>query len=129
MPHLRFEYSPGLGSIVDLGGFAAAMRDAMVATGVFPLGGIRVRGFEADVSEIADGRDGLHFLDIVVRMGEGRPAEVRANLADTLYAAARTVLEPQTGPVPFALSLEVAELSSAFSRKAWNTIHAATATT
>ncbi|MBV0911780.1 5-carboxymethyl-2-hydroxymuconate isomerase [Anianabacter salinae] len=126
MPHLSFEYSTGLGEIADLDGFARHMRDAMLDTGVFPLGGIRVRGFEADVMAVADG-NGHHFLDMVLRMGQGRDPEVREGAADTLYAAARTYLEPQvTGT--FMLSLELVEIDARFSRKGWNTVHAAVAT-
>ncbi len=126
MPHLSFEYSTGLGRMVDLPGFAAHMRDAMVGTGVFPLGGIRVRGFEADVMAVADGGD-YHFIDMVLRMGEGRTEDVRDGAADALYDAARAYLEPQV-TTPFMLSLELVQIDKRFSRKAWNTVHAAVTT-
>ena len=127
MPHLSFEYSRGLGQMADLDSFARAMRDAMAETGVFPLGGIRVRGFEADVMAVADGGN-HHFLDMVLRMGAGRDAAVRGRVADTLYAAARAALEPQVRTA-FMLSLEVVEIDKALSRKSWNTVHAAVAAT
>ena len=125
MPHLSFEYSRGLGDVVDLQGFAETMRGAMAASGVFPLGGLRVRGFQADVMAIADGGD-HHFLDMILRMGAGRSAAVRAQAADTLYAAACAALEPQM-TTPFMLSLEIVEISPELSRKSWNTVHAALA--
>ena len=55
MPHLSFEYSAGLGTHVDLPGFVARMRAAMVATGVLPEPGLRIRGFEADHCAVGDG--------------------------------------------------------------------------
>ena len=118
MPHLSFEYSRGLGRMADLDAFADGMRDAMLASGVFPLGGIRVRGFEADVQAIADGGD-YHFLDMIVRMGAGRSDDTKIEVADALYAAARALLEPQV------TSLEIVEIDPTLSRKAWNTVHAA----
>ncbi|MCB1338405.1 MAG: 5-carboxymethyl-2-hydroxymuconate isomerase [Maritimibacter sp.] len=124
MPHLSFEYSRGLGQICDLDAFAAVCRDALVATGACPLGGIRVRGFEADVQAIADSGN-YHFCDMVLRLGEGRDDATRGRIADTLYAAAEAALRPGLGDTPFILSLEVQEIASEFSRKSWSTIHAA----
>ncbi len=126
MPHLNFEYSQGLGDLTDLDAFAAACRDALLATGACPLGGIRVRGFEADVQAVADGGR-YHFCDMVLRLGQGRDAATRGRIADELYAAAEAVLRPDLGDTPFILSLEVQEIPSDFARRSWSTIHAALA--
>lgn len=125
MPHLRFEYSDNIEPKADLPGFCAHMRDAMVAMGIFPLGGIRVRGVRCDVVAIADGGPDRGFLHATVMMGQGRDAATRAQVADDLYAAAQEWLAPRLGDQPFALSLVVEELDSRFSRKAFNTLHAA----
>lgn len=124
MPHLSFEYSRGLEQLADLDRFADLLRDALVATGKCPLGGIRVRGFRADHQAIADGAD-YHFLDMVLRLGNGRDEAIRQQIADTLYNAAKADLRAQIGDVPFILSLEVKEIDMNFSRKSWSTIHAA----
>lgn len=126
MPHLSFEYSRGLGQLADLDGFAATCRDALVATGLCPLGGIRVRGFEASVQAISDGGE-YHFLDMILRLGEGRSSEQRGAIADALYLAAEADLRPALAELPFILSLEVVEIDARFSRKSWSTIHAAIA--
>ena len=125
MPHLRFDHSPGLGDLVDLQGFAEHMRAAMVDTGLFPLGGIRVRGHAAEVHAAADGADRWHWLDMELRIGQGRSEADRARAVETLYAAARAFLEPQIGAQPFALSLDLREIDARFSAKGWNTIHSA----
>ena len=124
MPHLRFDHSPGLGPLADLHGFAEHMRTAMVATGLFPLGGIRVRGHEAGVQAVADGSDRWHWLDMELRIGQGRSEADRRRAVEALYAAARAWLEPRLGERPFALSLELREIDPRFSAKAWNSIHA-----
>ncbi len=126
MPHLSFEHSRGLGALTDLDAFAAACRDALVATGACPLGGIRVRGFEAGAQAIADG-GAHHFCDMVLRLGQGRDAATRGRIADALYGAAEARLRPDLAGTPFILSLEVQEIQSEFSRKSWSTIHAALA--
>ena len=128
MPHLSFEYSRGLGDLTDLDRFACACRDALVATGACPLGGIRVRGFEAQAQAIADG-GAYHFCDMVLRLGQGRDADTRGRIADALYAAAEAALRSDLGDTPFILSLEVQEIQSEFSRKSWSTIHTALAET
>ena len=125
MPHLRFDYSPGLGAQVDLAAFAQHMRAAMIDTGLFPLGGIRVRGHEAQVHAVADGAPHWHWLDMELRLGQGRPEADRTRATETLYAAARAWLEPRLAAQPFALSLELREIDPRFSAKGWNTIHAA----
>ena len=125
MPHLSFEYSNGLGKQANLPALAETMRAALVATGQCPIGGIRVRGFEADVDAIGDGAGGYHFLDMILRLGQGRDEAVREAIADTLYSAVEDALRPQMGDTPFILSLEVQEIETRFSRKSWSTIHAA----
>lgn len=125
MPHLSFEFSNGLGQHADLSALAETMRTALVATGKCPTGGIRVRGFEADIDAIGDGAGGYHFLDMILRLGQGRDEATREAIADTLYSAVEDALRPQMGDTPFILSLEVQEIETRFSRKGWSTIHAA----
>lgn len=127
MPHLRFDYSPGLDQLADIAGFAEHMRAAMQATGLFPTGGIRVRGHRSTVQAVADGAAHWLWLDMELRMGQGRSESDRTRATETLYAAARAVLEPQIGTRPFALSLELREIDPRFSAKGWNTIHTALA--
>lgn len=122
MPHLSFEYSAGLEERADMPAFAARLRDAMVETGLFPIGGIRVRGFRADVAVMADGGD-YEFVDIAVRMGAGRDWAAKEAAAETIYAAAEAMLKPLLGTTPFALSLEVREIDPDLSIKRMNTIH------
>lgn len=123
MPHLRFEYSANIEPLADLQGFCDHMRDTMLETGVFPLGGIRVRGINCDYVTLADGQPNRGFLHATVMMGQGRDEATRVQVADDLYAAARAWLEPRMAGTAFALSLVVEELDSRYSRKALNTIH------
>jgi 5-carboxymethyl-2-hydroxymuconate isomerase len=123
MAHLSFEYSANLEPDLDLRDLCADLRDAMTGSGVFPLGGIRVRGTRVDVSAVASGEDELAFIDMTLRMGMGRDEDIRVMVTETIYAAAETWLKPRVGERPFALSLEVTEINSRFSEKRFNTIH------
>lgn len=123
MPHLAIEYDRGTGERVDMKGFCVAMRDAMAASGVFPLGGIRVRAFCADHVVIADGDPAHGFVDMHLRMGQGRDKETRLRVAEALYVAAEAALRPSIGDAPFMLSLDISEIDAASSIKRWSTVH------
>ena len=53
MPHIILEYSSNLDGQIDFPRFLVALRDSALATGVFPIGGVRVRAHRADLSVIA----------------------------------------------------------------------------
>jgi len=122
MPHLSFEYSAALEDQADLQAFAAAMRDAMVETGVFPIAGVRVRGHRCDIAVTADG--GAHnFLHMTLKMGVGRDEETRTAVAEAIYSAAEHWLKPRLTGASVAVSLEVLELPAPnLSIKRFNTV-------
>ena len=123
MAHLSFEYSANLDQKLNIQGFCDHMRDVMHASGVFPLGGIRVRGTRVDACAVASGEAELAFIDMTLRMGMGRDEEVRVSVTETIYAGAEDWLKPRVGESPFALSLETIEINARFSQKRFNTIH------
>ena len=125
MPHLSYDHAAGLSALADMPGFADHMRRAMLDTGLFPPGGIRVRGHAASSESVADGAPGWLWLDMQVRIGQGRSEAEKTRVTQALYAAARAFLEPCLGDRPFALSLELREIDPRFSAKSWNTVHAA----
>lgn len=123
MAHLSFEYSANLEARIDLQGLCDVLRDAMRDCGVFPLGGIRVRGTRVDVCSVASGEAELGFIDMTLRMGQGRDEPVRGQVTNDIYAAAEDWLRARVGDMPFALSLEVMEIDGRFSEKRFNTLH------
>ena len=77
MPHFTIEYSANLDGRVDMGKVVELVRKAAVETGIFPLGGIRVRAIRCEHYAIADGGNDYGFLDMVLRLGEGRDPATR----------------------------------------------------
>src|SRR5258707_11945145 len=77
MPHFTIEYSGNLDGRVDMGAVVELVRKAAVETGIFPLGGIRVRAVRCEHYAIADGQKNFSFLDMVLRLGEGRELATR----------------------------------------------------
>ncbi len=53
MPHFTIEYSANLDTRVDMGEVVEIVRKAAVETGIFPLGGIRVRAIRCEHYAIA----------------------------------------------------------------------------
>src|SRR5436853_6678401 len=77
MPHFTIEYSGNLDRHVDLGAVVELVRKAAVETAIFPLGGIRVRAIRCEHYAIANGQRDFGFLDMVLRLGEGRDLATR----------------------------------------------------
>lgn len=125
MPHLTVEYSANLEEDVDIAAFCAEMRDAMLATGIFPFGGIRVRAFPCHIYVIADGDPRYAYLHMICRIGAGRDPETRLAAAEAIYAAAEGHLKARVGGRPVALSLDLDELHPRTSLKRYNTVHGA----
>lgn len=122
MPHLTLDYSANLSGQLDFNELCASLRDAMVETGVFPLGGVRVRAIACEHYAIADGDPAYSYIHLTCRMGAGRDETTRKAAAEAIYAAAESFIKPKI-MTPFALSLELAELDPATSIKRCNTIH------
>ena len=85
MPHFTLEYSANLDARVDMGKVVEAVRKAAVETGIFPLGGIRVRAVKCEHYAIADGTPDFGFLDMVLRLGEGRDLATRKKAGEHIF--------------------------------------------
>src|SRR5579883_1177579 len=93
MAHIVIEYSanlraPALGGLFDLDGFLRAVHEAALATGVFPIGGIRTRAYEAQHYVIADAHPDNAFVHISLRVGHGRDVETRKKACEAVFAVA-----------------------------------------
>lgn len=117
MPHITLEYSANLDAQMDIAALCVALRDAAVATGVFPPAGIRVRAFAANHVVIADGDPRHGFIDVAVRIGTGRDTVTQSRAADALFDAAREFTAEYMANAPFLLSLELREAAAETARK------------
>jgi 5-carboxymethyl-2-hydroxymuconate isomerase len=107
VPHFTIEYSANLDGRVDIGAVCEVVRQAAVETGVFPLGGIRVRAIKCEHYAIADGRKDFAFLDMVLRLGEGRDLSTRKKAGEHVFNALSRHLDPVFAASKFALSFDV----------------------
>jgi 5-carboxymethyl-2-hydroxymuconate isomerase len=122
MPHLIVEYSANLEDDLNLDGLMLALRDCAVATGVFPLGGIRVRGARRDHYLISDGDPANGFVHVTARIGQGRSLQVREQVAASLFAVLTAHLDPLFEARGLGISFEIQEIDAATSLKK-NNLH------
>jgi len=83
------------------------VRKAAVETGIFPLGGIRVRAIRCEHYAIADGKQAYGFLDMVLRLGEGRDLAIRKKAGEHIFKALSAYLDPVFAGSKFALSFDM----------------------
>ena len=107
MPHFTIEYSANLDKRVDMGNVVELVRKAAVETGIFPLGGIRVRAVRCEHFAIADGSAHFGFLDMVLRLGEGRDLAMRKKAGEHVFKALSAYLDPVFASGKFALSFDM----------------------
>jgi 5-carboxymethyl-2-hydroxymuconate isomerase len=107
MPHFTIEYSANLDARVDMGKAVELVRKAAVETGIFPLGGIRVRAVKCEHFAIADGNGQFGFLDMVLRLGEGRDLATRKKAGEHIFKALSAFLDPVFAETKFALSFDM----------------------
>jgi 5-carboxymethyl-2-hydroxymuconate isomerase len=107
MPHFTIEYSANLESRLDMAEVVEVVRKSAVETGIFPLGGIRVRAIKCEHYAIADGNPNLGFIDMVLRLGEGRDLATRKKASDHVFKALSAHLDPAFAGNKFALSFDM----------------------
>ena len=109
MPHLIVEYSANIEDQIALDALLDKLHTCALGTGVFPLGGLRVRAHRADHFRIADKAPDNGFVHVTALIGHGRPLDVQQRAAEELFAVLTKHLEPLYEKSPLALSLNVQE--------------------
>ena len=107
MPHFTLEYSGNLEARVDMAKTVEIVRKAAVETGIFPIGGIRIRAIRCEHYAIADGNPELGFIAMVLRIGEGRDLATRRKAGEHVFRALSTFLDPVFASSKFALSFDI----------------------
>lgn len=122
MPHLTVEHSANLDGLADLDDLCRRLHDALVQSGLFELGAIRVRAIGAEHYAIADLLPQNAFAHLTLRMGAGRSMADRKRAGDLLFQTATVALAPLFATPHFALTLEMVDMDPDLSWKK-NAIH------
>ena len=109
MPHLIVEYSANIEDQIALDALLDKLHTCALGTGVFPLGGLRVRAHRADAYRIADKAPENGFVHATALIGHGRPLEVQQRAAEQLFAVLTAHLDELFAKSPLAISLNVQE--------------------
>ena len=117
MPHFHIEYTKNIANSVDMAAFCEVIRAKAASIPTFPMPGIRVRAICVDHYAIADGDPKHGFIDISIRLREGRDDQTKADAAKQIFDAARTFLTPVMSTRSIALSLEMRDINAALSPK------------
>lgn len=126
MPHLIVEYSANLEPHLDIGAVVVALHAAALRTGVFPIGGLRVRASRRDIYCVADGHPDNAFIHVMARIGAGRSDEVRARAAAVIFESLKAATADVFAQRPLGLSFEIVEIDPVGSLK-HNNLHEAVA--
>ena len=122
MPHFIVEYSSNIEEDLDIDDLLSKLHATALETGLFALGGIRVRAERRDHYIIADGKEDNAFLHLIARIRAGRTLEARKEAGEKIFATFCEALAPHYDTRPLALSFEIQEINPDLSFKQ-NNIH------
>ena len=117
MPHFHIEYSANLEDVVDIGALCEAIRAAAAGIDAFPLPGIRVRAIRVDHVAMADGNPNHGFIDLSVRLREGRTDQVKIDAITRIFAIMKEFMAQAMETRSIALSAEIRDIDAAMSPK------------
>jgi 5-carboxymethyl-2-hydroxymuconate isomerase len=108
--HLVIEHSSNLRRQLNLPVFIQAMCQAALATGIFPLAGMRTRAYESDANGAADHQHPDHtFVHLCIRVGQDRDHATRRQACEAIFAAACEQLREVHARAPLGISVEMQE--------------------
>ena len=123
MPHFIAECTDNIREQADLPGLFAKVNEALAATGIFPIGGIRSRAHWLDTWQMADGKHDYAFVHMTLKIGAGRSLESREAVGEMLFALIKAHFADLMAARYLALSFELDELHPTLNYKQ-NNVHA-----
>ncbi|UDG01479.1 5-carboxymethyl-2-hydroxymuconate Delta-isomerase [Enterobacter cloacae] len=123
MPHFIAECTDNIREQADLPGLFAKVNEALAATGIFPIGGIRSRAHWLDTWQMADGKQDYAFVHMTLKIGAGRSLESREEVGEMLFALIKAHFANLMASRYLALSFELDELHPTLNYKQ-NNVHA-----
>ncbi|MCK2176218.1 5-carboxymethyl-2-hydroxymuconate Delta-isomerase [Enterobacter asburiae] len=123
MPHFIAECTDNIREQADLPGLFAKVNEALAATGIFPIGGIRSRAHWLDTWQMADGRHDYAFVHMTLKIGSGRSLESQEAVGEMLFALIKAHFAELMADRYLALSFELDELHPTLNYKQ-NNVHA-----
>ncbi len=120
MPHFHIDYSANLDGVIDMSALCETIRATAAEIETFPTAGIRVRATRVDYLAMADGNPEHGFIDLSIRLREGRPQDVKEYAIARVFAALKDFMAPAMETHSIALSAEMRDIDAALSPKFGN---------
>ena len=117
MAHFQIDYSANLEDVIDMGALCEAIRARAATIETFPMAGIRVRATRVDHVAMADGNPIHGFIDLQVRLREGRAPEVKRDAVAQIFATLKDFMTPAMATYSIALSAEMRDIDADLSPK------------
>ena len=117
MPYFQIEYSASVEAVVDIGQLCEAIRARAATIETFPMAGIRVRATRVDHVAMADGNPKHGFIDLSIRLREGRPDAIKRDAIDQIFATLKDFMTPAMASHSIALSAEMRDINADLSPK------------
>lgn len=122
MPHLIVEYSANVEPDLRLDELLDRLHSEALATGIFPIGGLRVRAFRAERYRIADLDPSNAYVHVTAIVGHGRPLDVRERASKQLFECVKAHLAGVFETRPLAISFNMQEFDPVLNFK-HNNLH------
>ena len=112
MPHIIIEYSDNIEKYLKIDTLIKKVHTTAVDTGIFPLGGLRVRAAKRESYEIADGHPDNGFVHVELKIGPGRDKKSKISALKKIFSTVEKYLRPIHRNGPLAMSAELNEFDS-----------------
>ena len=118
MPHLIVEHSANLSESHDMLDLAQRLNDAIVATGIFPLAGVRIRMHQIETYSMADNHPDNAFVAVIMRIGAGRDLETRQRGGQVVFDLLCNTFadEIERGYVAISVDIEINDPDMTYKR-------------
>ena len=120
MAHFHIDYSANLEEVVDIAALCEAIRACAANIETFPTAGIRVRAVRVDHYAIADGNLKHGFIDLSVRLREGRTKQVKEEAIAKIFATLKNFTADAMEQNSIAISAEMRDIDADLSPKFGN---------
>ena len=117
MPNLMIDYSANIEPDIDMSRLCEHLRAIAAEIEAFPIAGVKVRAVRVDHYAIADGNPAHGFIDISVRIREGRDLETKKQAVDAIFNAANDFVSPILQKRSLALSVELRDITAELAPK------------
>jgi 5-carboxymethyl-2-hydroxymuconate isomerase len=122
MPHIIVEYTSNLQGALVVDSLLDALHASALSTGLFPIGGLRVRAHRLDHYKVADRHPDNGFVHVLLKIGHGRTQDAKKAACDQIFACLKHELRDLLEGRPFGLSMELQELDPVLNYK-HNNLH------